>query len=216
MMEKRVIWFVDEDESERRTYHRELKSMMPKSIRVETIPPFPRKEDYLQILDEPGTSCIILDQRLKGTGVAAYTGIELAQYLRGINKKIPIYILTNFADDDFSEGEWSVEDIISKSDLVDDDRAETVTARILRHIDIYEDMLAEREQRFSDLLRKSLSGELGEEDLKELEALQLERTSVILASEMEQLSELEQIVEKHKQLMASFKRSLRNEEEDDS
>ncbi len=215
-MDKRVIWFVDEDKRELRTYHRELNSVMPESIRVEAMLPFPRKEDYLEVLGDPSTSCMIIDQRLKTTGVAAYTGIELAQYLRGINQKIPIYILTNFEDDDFSEGEWSVEEIISKSRWGDDVYRGKVIARILRHIDVYEDMLAERQRRFNDLLRRSLSGNLGEEDIVELEALQLERTSVILASEVEQLIELEQIVEKHKQLMDSYRQSSCGEEENDS
>jgi DNA-binding NarL/FixJ family response regulator len=214
-MDKHVIWFIDEDEHELRTFHRQLRSMMPENIEVVAIFPFPQKEEYLKILDAPDTSCLIIDQRLKNTGIAAYTGIELAQYLRGVNKKIPIYILTNFADDDFSDGAWSVEEIISKSDLSDEASAKTVAARLLRHLSIYQDILAEREQRFNDLLKKSLNDELGGEELEELEALQLERTSTTLASELAQLKELELIVERHKQLMGSFAQFPSSEDKDE-
>ncbi len=205
-MDRRIVWFIDENDSERRTYSRTLTKILEGSVDVKGISPFPIKEDYLALLNGPNTSCIIIDQKLKTTGIATYTGIELAQYLRSINKKIPIYILTGFSEeeDEFQAGEWSVEEIIAKGDLIDARRAEIIAARILRHIDVYEDILAEREKRFNELLRKSLNDELGEEELRELEALQLERTADILAGEMNQLRKLEQVVEEHKRLLNRF------------
>jgi hypothetical protein len=216
-VDKPIIWLIDENEQELRTYLSILREFMPESVRVEGIfPPYSRKEDYLPILENLNTVCIIVDQRLKDTGVATYVGIELAEYLRSVNTKIPISILTNYAyeRDEFIGGEWSVEDIIEKAKLGDDEGARAVIARILRRIDVYEDMLGEREKRFRNLLRKSLSDELGEEEQRELEELQLERTSVILASELAQLSELEQIVEKHKRLMDSLRQAQGSEDED--
>ena len=138
-MDKRIIWLIDEDEQQLKTYCNELKMNMPQAVQIETIfPPYRRKADYVStILENPDTACVIIDQRLKETGIATYTGIELAQYLRGINKKIPIYILTNFADeeDEFAGGKWSVEYIIPKEGLSDEEGARTAKARILRHID---------------------------------------------------------------------------------
>ncbi len=70
-----------------------------------------------------------------GTGIATYTGIELARDLRRINSKIPIYILTNYADE-FVDGEWSVEDI-AKGSFRDDKQNEITSSRIIRRIDVY-------------------------------------------------------------------------------
>lgn len=214
-MEKRVIWFIDENQIQLQTYLRALQLLMLHDVEVEVdsiFPPYPNKEDYISMLDDPATSTLIIDQKLKDTGIATYTGIELAQYLRGINSKLPIYILTNYVEEkeQFSGGEWSVDDIIAKSDLEDitSDNALTTKARILRRMDVYKDILGAREQRFSHLLRKSLNDQLNNEELKELEELQLERTSTILADELRDVKVLEELVEKHKELLRAFSQKL--------
>lgn len=213
-MDKHIIWFIDEDEHQRRTYYRELKRIMPESIQVEAIAPFRQKEDYLPLLANSRTAGLIIDQKLKDTGVATYMGIELAQYIRGINPKIPLYILTNFVheDDEFTGGEWSVEDIIGKDELNDDEQTRIIQARLLRRIDIYEDILSQREQRFRNLLKKSLHDDFGDEERQELEQLQLERTSVTLASELAELQQLDKLVKAHQDLMATIKPASGREE----
>ena len=203
-MNKRIIWLIDENERQSRTYVNQLRMMLPYSITVEPIfPPYRQKADYLPVLDDPETVCFVIDQKLKDTGIATYTGIELAQYLRGINRKIPIYILTNYAQqqDQFVEGEWSVEEIISKGSLCDDRQSQITKARIIRRIDVYEDILGEREKRFSQLLRKSLNDELNEAELQELEQLQFERTAPTLASEVAELSQLEKLTKINQALL---------------
>lgn len=203
-MMKKIIWLIDENENELRTYTRKLKRMMPDSVQINPVyPPYRKKEEYVSVLDDPNTACIVIDQRLKDTGVATYTGIELAQYLRGINKKVPIYILTNFAhaDDEFASGKWSVEDIIAKDELNDEEQSRIIKARVLRHIDVYEDILNERAKRFNELLRKSLSDSLDEAELKELEELQFERTAATLANELAEQQGLDQIIKTNKELI---------------
>lgn len=213
-MDKHIIWFIDEDEHQRRTYYRELKRIMPESIQVEAMAPFRQKEDYLPLLANSRTAGLIIDQKLKDTGVATYMGIELAQYIRGINPKIPLYILTNFVheDDEFTGGEWSVEDIIGKDQLNDDEQTRIIQARLLRRIDVYEDILSQREQRFRNLLKKSLHDDFGNEERQELEQLQLERTSVTLASELAELQQLDKLVKAHQELMATIKPTSGREE----
>lgn len=96
-MNKRILWLIDENKRQSRTSVNQLRMILPNSITVEPIfPPYRQKADYLPVLDDPETVCFVIDQKLKDTGIATYTGIELAQYLRSINHKIPIYILTNY------------------------------------------------------------------------------------------------------------------------
>lgn len=205
------MWFIDENENQLRTYTRKLTRMMqPEGIQIKPIfPPYRTKEEYISVLNDPETVCIVIDQRLKDTGEATYTGIELAQYLRGINKKLPIYILTNFAGEkeEFAGGEWSVEDIIQKDTLNDEKQAFIIKARILRHINIYEDILNERAKRFNELLRKSLYEELDELELQELEELQFERTAPTLAKEFPELKKLEQVVKTNEELLKMLNRT---------
>lgn len=216
MTDNKIIWLVDENENQSKTYARRLGRLMPDPIKIDRIfPPFRTKEEYIAVLDDPDTACIVVDQRLKDTGEATYTGIELAQYLRGINKKIPIYILTNFADeeDEFAGGEWSVEDIISKDVLNDEEEAQIVKARILRRMDVYEDLLNKRAQRFSELLKKSLTDNLNEAELQELEELQFERTASTLAGELAEQQALDQIIKTNKELLDILSQTIRDENE---
>lgn len=210
-----IVWYIDENDRELRTYERELALLMPEDVEVKGMLPLPQKESYLPLLDSPGIACLIIDHKLKNTGIANYTGIELAQYLRGVNSKLPIFLFTNFAHerDDFAAGEWSVEQIISKDELQDSVRAHAVAARILRHLNTYSDLVDERAERFGYLLRKSLIDELGEDEQEELSQLQFARTATTLAQELSQLDALEEMVTRYKALMDQFKQASGEEEE---
>ena len=204
-MDNPKVWFIDENQQQSETYADILRRQFPKNISVETIcPPLAKTQDYLGLLNTPEIACFIIDQRLKDTGIANYFGIELALFLRSINTKLPIYILTNFAEDSdaFKEGEWSVEDIIAKSDLakVSSDKSKAIIARILRRIAGYSDYLAERERKFQELLRKTLHGQMSPEDEKELDEIQFDRTSSILAEELPKLQELNKLLEEYKKI----------------
>jgi len=215
-MDKSIIWLIDENVNELNTYCRDLKKLMSDSVQIEAIVPFPLKEDYIStVLENRNTATIIIDQKLKDTGIADYLGIELARFLRSVNHKLPIYILTNFPnDEEFVGSKWSVEDIINKADFTDDEMKLTLKARILRRINVYTDVLKERELKFTNLLRKSLKEELTSDELQEFSELEFHRTSTTFASEIPQLRELEKIVEKHKELMEKFKQTPDSEEVD--
>lgn len=210
-----IIWMIDENKDELRTHSRILKRILPQTIEVIPVEAYPHKDDYLRLLEDSRTVCIITDERLKVTGIATYTGIELAQFLRGINPKIPLYILTNFpSDDEFIGSEWSVEDIVQKSDLIDKEKQKILAARILRRIDVYEDILGEREARFNSLLKKSMHGELEDSELIVLDELKLQRTSASLAKELIQIRQMEQIVQAHEALMNRFKYFIQKDDHD--
>ena len=195
-MSKHIIWLIDDNKRDSTTYSNGLKLDMPQGFQVETIcPPYCRIEDYSALLENPDTACIIIDQRLYTT----YTGIDLAQYLRSMNQKVAIYILTSYADEEgeFTGGESSVENIISKDSF----NARTVIARILRHTNVYEEILDGRAKRFKELLKKTLDDSLDEAELEELTELQFGRTAPTSAKEVEELQKLEQIAKTNEKLI---------------
>ncbi len=213
-MNNQTIWLIDDDEEQLTTYSNELKLDTSQEIQIKATLPYPRKVDYVStLLESPDIACIIIDQKLKEKGHATYTGIELAQYLRRIKKKIPIYILTNFPheQDEFAGGEWSVEDIISKGSFSDEEGAQTAKARIMRHMKVYGDILDERAKQFNELLKKSLDDSLNEAELDELAELQAERIAPTLAKDVEELQKLERIAKTNEKLIELL---TRNEEEE--
>jgi hypothetical protein len=207
-MNKKKIWLIDENKLEIRASQKMLSRILSGSVDVIAIfPPFSTLQEYHVLLKDPDTASIIIDQRLKDTGIANYTGIELANHLRSIDTKIPLYILTNFAEDfEKNSGRgWSVEDIIDKGRLsVDDDTKMETAARILRRINVFDDILDDREKRFHGLLVKSLSQSLSVDELDELERLQENRASSILADEINQLGEIEKALQKQKDILLAL------------
>jgi CheY-like chemotaxis protein len=217
-MEKQVIWIIDENPNQLATYTRQFRRIMPPTIEIRSLEPLPAKEDYIDlVLGDRQTGCIIIDQKLKDTGVANYFGIELAKFLRSINQKIPIYILTNYTSerDQFVGSEWSVEDIIAKGDMSDTSKKDILKARIIRHMNVFDEISKLGEERFAILLRKSMHTQLSEEEFAELNNLQIERTAVTLASELQQLEKLEQTVDKYKEALAKFRRANSEVEDDE-
>jgi len=216
MQPRNIIWLIDENQHELRMLQNILKRSVPDSIEVKPIIAYKNLDDYLPILNNLQTACIITDQKLKVTGIATYTGIELAEFLRAINTKLPIYILTNFADDsdEFVGGEWSVEDILRKDELTDVNKRIILIARLLRRIDVYEDILGEREEKFRTLLKKSMEGNIEDSDIQELEALTLQKISPNLARELEQIGQMEQIIKAHEELMNHFQLLAQKEDGD--
>lgn len=167
------IYFVDEDDDQRETFSLMLQECFPdnaQSPKVFGVEPRPEVGDMRFLVEDKDVVTIVLDEQLKDSGVAKYFGIELAEYLRGLNKKIPIYMLTSYPEsEELVEGEMKVEDILSKQDLPA--RKEVVGARILRRINNYLDIATEREARFELLLRKSFSEELDGNEASEFEEL---------------------------------------------
>jgi len=209
--ETRVIWYIDEDKRQLRTYKSRFEKALPKdtSIDVVGIRALPHMEDYLELLKDPRTGCIIIDQRLKETGEVDHTGIELATFLRSIKPKLPIYILTNFAyeHDEYAEGEWTVEDIISKTDLGDQEKLIVIVARMLRRMSVYDEILGDREKRFRYLLQKSLNEQLDDYEQLELEELKFFRFSSLHASEMPYIRELKDTLGELKEITSKIPKS---------
>ncbi|MBV6452634.1 MAG: hypothetical protein MHPDNHAH_03394 [Anaerolineales bacterium] len=179
----KAIWFIDNDEKQLRLYKRHLERGIElfgqdgENFVVKGILAKPHKDDYLFIFDDPNTAAILVDQKLQDKGGVDHSGIELAKYLRELNDIIPIYMLTNFSSqEEYEENEWSVDAILDKGDIIDQEtKLKTVISRIFRRIAIFHKVFGEREVRFRELLKKSLSGRLTKKEKDELEELEFSR-----------------------------------------
>ncbi|SHN30483.1 hypothetical protein SAMN05216593_1278 [Pseudomonas asturiensis] len=206
------IFFVDEDDDQRETYSLMLQECFPKdpsSPVVIGVPPRPKLSDMRFLVEDDGVVSIVLDEQLKESGVATYLGIELAEYLRGLNKKVPIYILTSYPDsEELIEGEINVEDILSKQDLPA--RKDIVGARVLRRIDSFLDVSSIRENRFELLLRKSMSSSLDDDEKSEFLELDYLRSAPFEVSEIysdEKLKRLDALELKIQEIENNFKKN---------
>ena len=136
---------------------------------------------------------------MKGSGLVNYSGTDLASHLRTINSKLPIYILTGYADqrEEFSGVEHRVEYIIDKKEIADSasEPAQTIKARMLRRMETFNDLLDIREQRFHDLLVKSLHQKLTSEEEKEIGLLETERIIPQQAKEIGDIKALETAID---------------------
>lgn len=196
------ILFVDENEDQRETYALMLQECFPEGENVPTVfgvEPKPHVGDMSFLVENPNVVAIVLDEQLKESGIAQYYGIELASYLRTLNSKIPIYILTSFVDsEELLDGEMQVEDILNKQDL--SAKKHVVGARMLRRIDSYLDIMGNRNIRFELLLRKSVRGQLAEDEKEELEKLGFLRASsfeveeIVSEKKLRKLEALEEII----------------------
>ncbi|RMH85064.1 hypothetical protein EA796_10970 [Pseudomonas sp. AOB-7] len=207
------ILFVDENEDQRETYALMLQDCFPKGEGVPEVfgvEPKPHVGDMSFLVEDPSVVAIILDEQLKESGVAQYYGIELAAYLRTLNNKMPIYILTSFVDsEELLEGEMQVEDILNKQDL--SAKKHVVGARILRRIDSYLEIMGNRNVRFELLLRKSVRGELAEDEKEELKELGYLRDSSFEVEEIiseEKLKKLEALEERISQIESGLSKKI--------
>lgn len=193
------IYFVEDRKPQVKVIRRRLEKIFVESgYEIEIIyPPYRTMEEYIQHLSDPETTCFILDEKL--TDKVTYTGSELAGFLRSIDPKKPIYILTSVASPPDSE---SVEAVIDKSFL--NDNPDIVKARMLRRFDTYNDLIETRYQRYHDLLRKSLSEQLTQDEYQELQELEFINIAPTLAEEINQLEELDQLLAKQNEILAKL------------
>ena len=205
--ENLIIWMVDDKSDDLRVYHRILQQAFERfnvPLVVEPVPARQHIGDYLDIVGDPRTAAIIVDQQLHEARGTDHTGIQLAKRLRSLVTKLPIYILTSYAESaDFEGSEGSVEDILSKQDMSDPGQMKTIVERLTRRIFDYNAFLDERDNRFRKLLKKHLTAELTPKEKGELDELRFERTAVVLSDEEYKVSRLEAALDRLKNLQSS-------------
>jgi len=205
-----ILYFVDEKEEARWANAHALKRLLDTpDVEVIGLAPFQAFSEYDSLLANPQVRGFFIDQRMRGGGVN-YNGIELAEYLRGHNRKLPIYILTGYPTDDFIGTAYRVEDIVDKEDIEDrdTDKAKMIRARILRRLAVFADVLNERELRFHGLLVKSMKEPLTSDEEKELGVLESERLVPMQAEELHDAKFLDKTIEELKAKLGPDKLNL--------
>jgi CheY-like chemotaxis protein len=140
-------------------------------LEVDLGPVFPEIHDYSAIPLDASVAAVIVDQFLaEHTGVP-YDGLDVAEYLRVIAPALPVFVLTNYAED-LEDQAAAVDLVITKGSMRK--HAETYVARILRGIGRYYATLSARQLRLQQLIDSELSGELSDEGTQELSALRRE------------------------------------------
>lgn len=205
-MKRTVIYLFDEDGPARRSNARELRELIDDvSIRVVALEPYPAFASYAPVIGDPKTAAFILDQRMKASGKVAYNGTDLASYIRGIDGKVPIYILTGHSDspEDFDGSRHLVDDILAKPAIEhkNSESAKIIKARLLRHLDVFNDVRDDQEQRFHDLLVKSLKYSLSFSEQEEMNKLEGETTAPVLAAERSREQQLASSIAELKTLL---------------
>lgn len=168
-----TIIFIDDDSDVRATYQLSMSLMFSGEFEVLCLDVEPSLDSMVQVLkDIPKKITFFIDEKLKHSGVATYNGVELAERIRVFDSKIPIYILTSFADE-IEKYLGDIEFVIDKNDWDLDDT--NLKQRFLRHINTYKDIKSQQAKRFEVLLEKSIFSTLTEDELEEFKALDLSR-----------------------------------------
>jgi DNA-binding response OmpR family regulator len=193
-----TVYLVDENDQQRRTYTRILIELFNGSgLIIKDLIPLPTVNEYTDLLNSGRVAALVLDQKLEDGGVA-YSGTQLSSHLRSIAPKLPIFILTNYTTEPelFVGAEWSVEDIVPKSIVLDitSEEAKIFKARFLRRLGVYVDVLDARAQRYHDLLVKSLKEPLTTEEQNELGLLEAERILPQHTTELQDVKALEDAI----------------------
>jgi len=204
-MEEQTVYLVDDDAKELRANRRDLETIFEGSpVRFKGVQPFKQLTEYDSLLPRSDTAAFLIDQRLQVSGVVTYSGIELASHLRSISTKLPIYILTNYGTDPgVLANEQTIEEIIEKDDLTNphDHKAVRFKARFLRRLQGFRDVLTAREQRFRDLLMKSLKENLSASEKEELENLESERLLPVHSAELKEIDAMENTIQELQKLL---------------
>lgn len=80
-MVRRKVVVIDPNRDESITYANQLRIILPSEFTVKEIwPPYRQMTDYRGELESTDIACLVVEQRLKETGFATYTGYELAQF----------------------------------------------------------------------------------------------------------------------------------------
>jgi hypothetical protein len=173
------IIFVDDDSDIRTTYEISMQMMFDDKFEIVCLDAEPSLKDMMKVLDGiPDKVTYFIDEKLKHSGIASYTGTELVENIRVLDSKIPIYILTSFSDE-IEQYLGDIEFVIDKNDWETDQEEHNLKKRFLRHINTYKDIKSEQAQRFDELLEKSLFTTLSEDEIEEFNALNLGRSKKI-------------------------------------
>lgn len=184
------IRLIDDEATEREVYKRHLER--GKLLDIEEIDPkiFTKIKDCDRLLMDD-VKAIIIDQNIAATSGIPFDGLDIAEYLRGLNNMIPIFILTNFEPEmTVLDKHWCVDNIITKDDFNSDEGSRTNIQRILRAIGRYDDALSSKMKEFGVLIEKKVSGTINVEEEDRLKGMKLEFERVTAVKEGEYIEDM--------------------------
>lgn len=188
-----VIAYIDEDRKEQNMYTRWLECTH--ELQIARIDPrsFKTLSDYDRLLQDHELKAFVIDNKIAEYAGTPYEGVNIADFIRSLDCRIPIFILTNFSDPEDPEYEGAVEYIIPKGHLNNKVNSTIHIKRILRAIGRYTDALSEREKIFSRLINKKVTEGLTEEEEVELENVRVDMDSRFALREANALQEMESV-----------------------
>lgn len=211
-MERVVLW-IDEEPDAIQTFLDDVEECFGPEITVIAEEPQRDVEDMLARIR--GIGCLVglvLDERLRETGKANYTGMELTAAVRRFDSKLPVYILTNHAAD-IGDEDHQVEYVLDKEEFLDPAGKQRIASRVRRQTSLYHDILIQRESRYEALLRKSLAEPLSEAEQKEFSDLHFFRGKAVLASEAAASERIRAQLDENQTILDELERELHNLEE---
>ncbi|WP_345842094.1 hypothetical protein [Shewanella algae] len=180
---KKII-FIDDDGDVRKTYEMSMKMMFGEEFEIVCLDAEPTLKRMMEVLDSiPDKVSYFIDEKLKHSGNATYAGLDLVEYIRRLDSKVPIYILTSFSDE-IEQYLGDIEFVIDKNHWESNEDEENFKKRILRHINTYKDIKSKQSQRFEKLLEKSIFSSLSEEEIEEFNALNINRSKKIVSERL--------------------------------
>jgi hypothetical protein len=178
-----TIIFIDDEVDSRTIYEDILQDIYGDEYSVNAIHPQPTIGEMISELNAvPNLVSIVIDEKLQVGKAINYQGSELADALRGIDSKLPLYILTSETSL-IVPPLGSVEYVIDKTLIEVDEYKRQCSMLMRRHINSFNDIKSVRAARFDDLLKKSIEHGLSAEEKAEYKELDFIRVKPILAAE---------------------------------
>jgi hypothetical protein len=171
-----TVAIVDDEAKYRTTDIKSLKLKLPKGWTAIGIPPLPHLGDYPSWIAENDVAVLLVDQELgrqssTGGDHVDYKGDDLVKSLRGRNKTLPIYFLTNFSEqDDVKDRKTDVEGTFDKKDFRK--RRADYVKRITRKGKEYFNSVKAQLTQLNQLSLKIAKGQASETERKEAKAIQ--------------------------------------------
>jgi hypothetical protein len=187
-----TVIYIDEEPRARDLLSRRLIRAVGTDIEVRAIEPERTLDAMMErIQAADNLVSVIVDQKLTAAGTADYVGTELVAKIRMIDSMLPLYILTNYADD-INAYLPDIEYVLSKDDLQDEEKLNAIGIRIRRHVNVFQQITGKRELRFEQLLRKGFEAELTAEENSEFGELKYQRERKNVASHLFENDHLKQ------------------------
>ena len=165
-----TVLLVDDSDHEADQYKRLLER--DRRLRVVVRPPPPALGDYAPLVHDRSVGAVIVDQVLSDAASVDYSGLEVVNYLRAFSDALPVYILTNYYDDDLQESGEAADFVIAKEEIRA--RGHAYVTRILRRMGQYRAALGERQARYRALVDRAAAGALTAAEAEALAGLRRE------------------------------------------